>query len=554
MPQTYQERMSVNLRPPICRSGKRWEEMVPMRDGVKLHTIFWMPDTDGPWPVLFSRTPYPKNQPIYEYQGKIFSERGYGFIYQYCRGTGASEGEWAPFENERLDGVDALQWLQQQDYIQSIGLYGFSYVAYTQWMVLDQLPPKVKTAYLVHFGTDRFRQMYANGLFRHDIYTPWAKDNCGADVIPPYEAALEAGLYKPHLEADRAVWNIDLPWYREWQTHPDYDSSFWKDSFWEELKAIPGKIQVPVYLGCGWYDHHFGGMMEGYRGLSVFAKEHSRLVMGPWVHHKQPCIDREDTDNAFAPGIHGYEGALCWMDRLLKNGELPEQEVMAYGVGQGWRELPHWPMKSQTRRYYFSSDGLTEKSDEEISALEYTYDPGEIIETRGAECMCYAPLAWRGSRLQPEPGTRTDQISLISEPLQEKMTLSGSVTVHLRVSTDAEDTAFVVRLMEITPEGKSYNIRTGATTLRYRNDSDKAQNYTPNQQVTCELKLWDILWQLPEGARIRIDIASSSFPEYNIHLNTAESWAEQKDAVIARQKVWIGGDSGSYIDLPLEAL
>lgn len=201
---SYIEQMSIGLRPAVEHSGSAWTEMVPMRDGVKLKTLFYMPSTPGPWNVLVSRSPYLKNQEIYDYQGKIFSERGYGFICQYCRGTAGSEGEWTPFENEQQDGEDFLKWLEQQSYIKSIALYGYSYVAYTQWVLLDRLTPKVKTAYIVHFGTDRYHQMYSNGLFRHDIYTPWAKDNCS---LCPH--CLTKKLMKP--DSTNLIWKPMKP-------------------------------------------------------------------------------------------------------------------------------------------------------------------------------------------------------------------------------------------------------------------------------------------------------------------------------------------------------
>jgi len=547
----YTEHMSVNLRAAQLRPGRRWEEKISMRDGVKLHTVFWMPEGNGPYKVLFSRTPYPKGELTYDYQGKIFTERGYGFIYQYCRGVGKSEGVWEPFKNDRDDGLDSLNWLQAKDYIEAIGLYGFSYVAYTQWIVLDSLPDKVKTAYLVHYGTERYNQMYANGMFRYDIYASWAKNNNGAEVIPPYQATLEAGHYKPYIKADRAVWNMDLPWYREWLVSTNKSSAYWKDGLWDILSKIPSKIDIPVYIGCGWYDHHLGGMMEGYRKLSDYAQKHSCLVIGPWAHRKNACVDRVDTTDAFERGIHGYEGALTWMDRILKEGEIPGKEVVAYGIGQGWREFSDWDENVEFQKLYFAYGRLDDKKKPEPFPVEYIYDPANVIETRGAECMCYAPLEWRGSRLQPDPQYREDMISFVSKPLEDEMVIKGQVKVNLCVSTDVEDTAFIVRLMEITSEGKSYNIRTGATTLRYRNNTISAMDYTPNSKVHCEIKMWDILWKLCKGSQIRIDVASSSFPEYHIHLNTKKTWAYEEEGCIAHQKIWCG-DDGSYVEVPIE--
>ncbi len=547
----YTEHMSVNLRQSEFPTGRRFEEQITMRDGVKLHTVFWLPEGEGPHKVLFSRTPYPKGEATYDYQGKIFTERGYGFIYQYCRGIGKSEGVWEPFKNDRSDGIDSLNWLQNKDYIESIGLYGFSYVAYTQWIVLDSLPDKVKTAYLVHYGTERYNQMYSNGMFRYDIYASWAKNNSGAKVIPPYEASLEAGRYKPHIRADRDVWDMDLPWYRQWLENTDKASPYWAKSFWNILRSIPSKINIPVYIGCGWYDHHFGGMMEGYHNLSEFAKKHSRLVIGPWAHRKNACIDRVDTSDAFESGIHGYEGALKWMDKILKNKEIPDTEVIAYSIGEGWREFSKWDGNICSFRLYFSNGRLIQTPPEK-SFMEYTYNPSDVIETRGAECMCYAPLEWRGSRLQPNPQYRDDLISFVSDSFEKEMVIKGKAKINLCVSSDAKDTAFVVRLMEITPQGESYNIRTGATTLRYRNGSDCPDCYIPNSKVVCEIKLWDILWKLSKGSKIRIDVSSSSFPEYHIHLNSEKNWAYEENEVTAHQKIWCGEADGSYIELPMD--
>lgn len=546
---SYIEQMSIGLRPAVEHSGSAWTEMVPMRDGVKLKTLFYMPSTPGPWNVLVSRSPYLKNQEIYDYQGKIFSERGYGFICQYCRGTAGSEGEWTPFENEQQDGEDFLKWLEQQSYIKSIALYGYSYVAYTQWVLLDRLTPKVKTAYIVHFGTDRYHQMYSNGLFRHDIYTPWAKDNCSLMPPLPYEKAYEAGLYKPHLEADEAVWGIKLPWYREWISHTDYDA-FWKESFWENLKSIPSKINIPIYLGCGWYDHHFDGMMRGYSTLSDFAKQHSKLLIGPWVHMKQPCIESSDTKDAYLTGLHGYEGALKWMDKIFLTSDLPSQEIYAYEINEGWKELSAWPGNTKHHVLYFHDNTLSSTPGQE-QCLSYTYDPHDYIDTIGAECMCYAPLKKRGSVLQTI-AEGSNRLYLFSDPFVYPFVIKGTIHIHLRVSTDVCDTAFIVKLMEVEEDGKAYNLRTCATTLRYRNDSSTPIPYQPSEIVDCEMNMWDIFWKLKKGSRLCLEITSSSFPEYNIHCNTETPWAMQKEMKIAHQKIWTGGVTGSYIDLPIE--
>ena len=123
--------------------------------------------------------------------------------------------------------------------------------------------------------------------------------------------------------------------------------------------------------------------------------------------------------------------------------------------------------------------------------------------------------------------------------------------VKLTVSTDAEDTAFVAKIMEVTPDGKAYNMRTGITTLGYRNQSDERQSYTPGEKVEITIDTWDLAWKIRKGSRIRIDLTSSDFPQYSVHSNYAGCWAEQKEVRTASEKVFFGGSAESYITLPI---
>lgn len=145
------------------------ERFLPMPDGVKLHTTIYKPVGKGTFPVLIQRSCYPSQMEIYKVYGEELARRGYGYVLQVCRGTGRSEGEWEPNVNERGDGLAALGWLNDQEWAESIGCFGASYLALTGWAIADAVPEKVKGMMLTVYGTDRFKSAYEKRLFRHDV-------------------------------------------------------------------------------------------------------------------------------------------------------------------------------------------------------------------------------------------------------------------------------------------------------------------------------------------------------------------------------------------------
>ncbi|MFC5568437.1 CocE/NonD family hydrolase, partial [Rubellimicrobium aerolatum] len=206
--------------------------------------------------------------------------------------------------NERQDGIDALRWLVSQPWQDgNIGLYGGSYLGFTQWIVADILPPEVKTMYACVMGTDLQRFAYMNGMFRHDIYTSWSLTNAGVDWSSRDmgEVAYEAYGYRPHAEMDQALFGRKLDWYEGVVTHPSPADPYWEDGVRGLLKAMPGKVDVPICLVGGWFDIALDTMFESYRALREDVREKSRFVVGPWTHAIAPDGDL-DYPNGWVDG------------------------------------------------------------------------------------------------------------------------------------------------------------------------------------------------------------------------------------------------------------
>ena len=539
----------------------------PMRDGVLLKSNVYFPNGEAPYPVILMRNPYPYTFEMLEATASIFVEHGYILVIQDCRGTGESEGKWEPFFNERNDGIDTLEWIIKQEWQDgNIGMFGMSYGSFVQWIIADSLPKEVKTLILDAFGTERYDQMYMNGMFRHDIYTGWAFMNSGIKTsISPDELYRKAIHIKPHIDADKELLGSEIPFYREYISIVDRSSEYWKKGVWATLKEIPKKINIPVLVTDGWFDHHLDGSVKGYLNLRDEIKKQSRLVLGPWDHiHSSP--GELDYPNANILGTFNIKAGLEWFDHFLKGKKYVKNlgTIDTYVVGKGeWVEHETWPPKVKAEVMYLEKSEqrykggiLTKVKPEKEENVQYVYDPNEYIKTNGGSAL----LEWlspknygikHGARLQGEPGEREDVLTFISEVFEEGQELVGNIKISLNVSTDAKDTAFAVKVMEVFPDGRTFNICDGISSLIYRNNSDHALEYTPNEIVKIEIETWPLNWCINEGSKLRIDISSSNFPAYNNHLNNSGLWSNQKDAIIANQTIYTGNINSSYIELPI---
>jgi uncharacterized protein len=534
--------------------GEVRDIMVPMSDGVKLRTVIHFPNGQGPWPAIFTRTPYPHNELLSIAKSEEYAKRGYVSVFQYCRGTGGSEGEWMPNENDRRDGIDAINWLAGQEWCSSIGIHGFSYSGLTAWIMADKLPQKVKTIYLAHYSVDRYLSLYKDGLFRHDILTAWTMDNSGHNITADY---IKSSLYRPHINVDEELWGVRLPWYRDWLLNTDYQCEYWQSGVWKTLREMPGKVKVPMCIVAGWYDHHQEGTVLGFEELSPEVKAHSRLVIGGWNHMMMPCIAAHETVNA---KINGEADMFNWFETILMEGKLPDTEIKAYMVGSDeWIKWDKWPLGSSgkkvlnltgDRKEDYNAYKLSFEAGRETNQIKYDYNPDDPIYSHGADTL-FKTMNEQGSLLQHEPGYRKDVLSFVSEPLSEDMCITGEMDVKLFVSSDCEDTSFTVKVMEVKPDGKAYNIRSSITTLAYRNKSSERLTYEPNEVVELNLKLLPITWNIKAGSSLRIDISSSDFPQFAIHSNYAGNWAVQDKIKIARQTVYCGGEFKSAIEIPV---
>jgi len=531
-------------------------QYVPLRDGIKLATRIILTDHSENAPVLFFRIPYPEAVEIMVGSWSPFVRRGYNFVIQECRGRGKSEGEWEPFVNERDDGIDAINWLVKQKWHNGkIALVGNSYGSYTQLIIADQLPENVKTMVPTMYGFDRYAQMYQNGLFRLDIYATWAVDNSpvphNEKMKNPYFDALK---YRPTNAMDQHFFGQKLDFFQDYIHSENPDDPYWKKTpVWIELKAMPEKINIPICVVDGWFDHHLNNDIWGYERLRPEVKAKSKVILGPWDHvNAEPGV--LNYANADEYGSGAIREIYDWLEFQLKGIKTggADSGALVYELGaQRWRRFSTWQPDVQPEILYPSAQSqLSNEEDTTEETVSYQYDPQHPRQTMGGNGvmgMLMNNPGHHGPQLQKKTA-ESDSVIFTSEPFKKSTTIAGKPVIELNVASSAPDTAFMVKLEEVFADGRVVNISDSGSTLRLRNQLQHAVDYQPGQFVKLEIPLWEVLWQIQEGSKIQLEITSSNWPAYNIHNNTATQWSEQKEGPVATQTVKF---NGSKIVMPM---
>ena len=523
------------------------EEWIAAPDGAKLKTIIVKPvDLKGPFPTIVQRTCYPHQEPFLAAQAEELAKRGFAAVYQWCRGIGESEGEWQPYVHEREDGLPLLEWLQVQEWVKNMGFIGASYLALTGWNLADIAPEKMKTMYLTVLGTETHHEMWQEGSFRQDIFTSWTMDTLEHPVGADY---LTCAKYHPQVEVDEAMWNCRLDWYRDEISKPSRLDPFWTESHWNTLQQIPPKMKIPVFVGEGWYDIHLGNSLKTFEKLSAESRLHSVLQVNPGNHGLEPVIYGQK-EQAHAE-IEEHRQQIQWFKDILMDEKMPQPGVKLYLIGADeWRTYDSYPSKTDQKKELFLNREKLSEAPEEETYRSYAYDPENPVMSHGGATL-FKLQDEVGSLEQPGVNWRPDVLSYVSDPVKENIDIIGKIQADLWVESDAKDTCFTIKVMEEFPDGKTYNIRNGITTLGYRNDADTYQKYNGGP-VEITITCWDVAWRVKKGSRIRVDISSSNFPEYSVHPNTETVWSKAEKYRVAHQTILAGEKYPSKLILPVE--
>ncbi len=536
------------------KAGRTLDFRVEMDDGIELETEVFLPEGEGPWPTVLVRDAYSFNKYLFCHP---LVRYGYACVHQDVRGRFGSEGKWRPFVNEAKDGKGTLDWLVDQDWQDgNIAMIGFSYLAVSQWAVADRLPPEVKTIIPMLGHGDVYDIVYRGGHFAQGVTGLWSTEL----FMPASERDTAAEIWesqvvpaRPALDVDPALFGAAWPDYRNFISHPLRNDAYWQSAEYEQMRTAHRTIDVPVLWVAGWHDFFLQGTLERFGELPTRAQ--STLLIQPGEHGGQTGDLPVENQS-----VQYFRSSLAWLDHHLRGKPLPNYlspGILYYRNGvDRWKKSATWPPvskavtlqlaqldKASTCAGVLATEGTA--TTQQLAA-SFTYNPASPAPTVGGAYMLNASVAPPAVASQGTAACqRSDVLSFISAPSVTPQRLAGPINVTLDVSSDAEDTAFFVRVSEIFEDGRILNIRDDILALSARNGDAVETGYEPDTRIVLKISMIPIDWTLAAGSRIRLDISSSNAPAFAPHFNRAGLWSAQAEPVVATQTIY-----GGTLELP----
>jgi uncharacterized protein len=550
---------------------------VPMRDGVKLYADIYRPRREGKFPVLVVRTPYGVQRDGMHESKIRFAQRGYAVVVQDTRGRYQSEGTWEPFRHEAEDGHDTIQWAAQQPWSSGkVATEGGSYLGHVQWRAASLAPPNLVTIFPMVASTSIYHNWaYVGGAFRLSFNYGWGAVRMPARIMLP-QYWHDAAYAPEELKYETILWHLPLnrgdllssnqavQHYRDWLKHQSYDD-YWRAISDEE--RFPN-IKVPAHTSGGWFDIFLAGTINGFTGLrakggSEIARRESKMIIGPWGHG--PSQKTGDVDFGPSAMRELFARELRWYDHYLKgedNGINREPPIEIFYMGANrWVKAEDWPIPGTAfTPFYLSSGGRANsaRGDGRLQAEkasgspsdEFLYDPNQPVPTVGGNNCCGTPTL-AGPRDQRSIEARHDVLVYTGEILKQPVSIAGPVKLKLYASTDGPDTDFVAKLVDVHPNGFAMNIAEGILRARFQKGFDKMELLRPNEVYEFEIDLIATANVFLPGHRMRVDITSSNFPQFDRNPNTGEDLGVSDKVRLARQKVFHSAERPSHILLPV---
>jgi putative CocE/NonD family hydrolase len=561
--------------------------MVPMRDGVKLSTDIYLPArgekaADGRFPVLVYRTPY--NKAGNRTAANFFARHGYAVLSQDVRGRFDSEGEFYAFVNEGPDGYDTIEWAAGQKWSNGkVGTIGASYLAWDQYFAAMYRPPHLIAMFANVGGATFFDEFGYPGGTPNLGWPIWILKSAETSPQAAQDAAAKEPLTK--LLNDPAPWLAQPPqkraelfnkfpahrkMYEDFYAHPVFDS-YWKQKGFYTAGSYQEMKDVPTFFISGWFDYFAEGVLKNFTALSRSQKTMKKLWMGPWPHGigASSCGDASFGPDA---AVKENEIALDWFDHWMKGQEFqrigPEPvRIFRMGGGDGtrnaahkinhdgeWITAPAWPPAGTTTlKYYLRAGGvLTPEQPGNETPTTFVFDPANPVPTIGGRfgIGSWTPNCAQDQICDPKIlgctnsaplKERPDVLSFSTPPLEVPLDVTGKVRATLWVSSDAPDTDFTAKIMDVYPDGYAMILEDGQIRASYRDGRDKRHPMTPGSVYEVTVDLGSVSNRFAAGHRIRVDLSSSNYPKFEPNPHKA------------RNTIYHQPGRASHIELPVSA-
>ncbi len=559
--------------------------MMPMRDGVRLATDIYRPkDTTAKVPTVWVRTPYNFNYwdvrngvPADLSAALTAVKRGYAYVVQNERGHFFSEGNY-DILGSPTDGYDALEWLSKQEWSNGkVGTTGCSSTAEYQMGVAALGHPAYAAMNVQGFGAGVGRvapyfeqgNWYRGGavqmLFitwiygqQNQVRPMFPRDTPQEDLIRASKA-FDLAPQLPPVDWSKALWHLPtqdiikavdgpkgiyadampVPTGGRMMQRTPNDPAWYKGGLYHDNMPL----NVPGLWFMSWYDVSVGPNLALFNHVRKTAKpevaDQQWAIIAP-VGHCAYTRAAEDTivgERSMGDARSNYsELTYGFFDRLLKGDKTAlsnQPRVTYYTMGSNkWQTSETWPPKgAQPLTFYLASGGkantlngdgvLTATPPAENKPDSFSYDPMNPVPSYGGNVCCTGTAITAGSFDQRKMESRPDILVYTSEPFKEGVELSGPIEPTLYVSSSARDTDITVKVIDVYPDGRAYNLDESIQRLRYRDGYDKPLVWMePGKVVKVTLQPLTTSNYFAPGHSLRIEVSSSNFPRFDRNLNT----------------------------------
>lgn len=582
---------------------------IPMRDGIKLHTVIARPrHAAAPLPILYELTPYEADKAVSghewfgprsprldvtlgSYAGEL-ADDGYIFVFQDIRGKFRSEGETRLYPTPRQAGepttrtsvstdiYDSIEWLLRHVDGNNgrVGVWGTSYSGRTAAEALLLPHPAMKAVLSINPVVDLWMgdDFYHQGAFRLGQSLEWIWDN-QLDSPPPfpfgatdsYAWYLNAG---PAADFERRWFEQPLPLWASTLAEPAY-ADVWKRQALDKLIAVAPAEAVAVLHVHSWFDQEDNyGAPALYAAREKVAGHHNYFVAGPWAHAQSlteasalgPFKWEADTSKQFQRST-----LLPFLRQHLKghgDARLPEARVFETGANR-WRDYPAWPPKeAQPLKLFLQPDAaLAGQMPVGRSSSAFVSDPAKPVPYRptpiahlGAPGSTWSAWLVDDQRFATN---RPDVLSFVSEPLAQDMVVVGGPRMELVASTSGTDADWVVKLIDVYPDevpGKpqlgGYQLMVSADIQRgrYRTGFDRPVPLASGEPLRYSIAMPQLNHRFRKGHRMMVQIQSSWFPLYDRNPQRFVSnihAARVTEMQRAEHRIYHGGKNASYLSV-----
>ena len=559
-----------------------------MRDGTVLRADIYRPDDKEKHPAILVRTPYNKllsgNS---DFLNMIdAAHAGYALAIQDIRGRFASDGEWrqdSMIGVEGIDGYDSVEWMAGQPWSDgNVGMAGGSYLAALQWVTAMENPPHLKAIAPWIGATSTPAEAELTGgaaalymaaswipIMGVDVADKLAKQ--GKDVTEMRRAIMGA-IFNPEevynflplkdvplaqFEGIREMWNLRL------RPVP-------RAEIMERARRRYEKVMIPCFHVSGWYDVFGWATFENLKNMqeqggSKVAREGQHVLMGSWIHGSRLLAfwgGLHFGASAGVPGALVSEQSMAFFDKYLRGKEIEIPTIRYFVMGRNrWYNADAWPLpQTQWQRFYLHSrgrantcegDGLLSQDEPGPEAADnFVYNPHLPVPTTGGRVLPLAGLV-PGPIDQSHIERRNDILCYTTAELDEETEVTGPVVVHLFAATSARDTDFTAKLVDVYPDGRSFNVAEGIMRARGRKSIFEPEPVKPGEVNEYTINLGTTSQLFRRGHRIRVDISSSNFPAFDRNMNTGNPMGEDAQGIPAMQTIYHEAGHASYIDLPV---